>query len=311
MYKHLVKTSVTKYNLSIEDLHEIGISETERVLGLMINLKDKLPIKDITKHKPFYLNKKQEVLDAYKKHKKEINKRIIPKYFGDLRPPVDYEIKAVPKFNEEFAPTAYYMSPSIDKTRKGVFSVNLRNLHEHPTYNMEVLTLHEGCPGHHYQISIAETNKTIPKFRSYASGLTAYIEGWGLYTENLGEYKDGYSKIGKYNYELMRSIRLIVDTGIHYFGWSFEKARKLLKESTDLVDSEIDSEIYRYIAMPGQALAYKIGELSILNSRRKYLQLRKEEDSDYDENKMIIDFHKKIINLGALPLWLLEVAILE
>ena len=241
----------------------------------------------------------------------KINKTILPKYFGNLFPKEDYLIKPVPKFNEEFSSTAYYMPPSIDNKRNGVFYVNMRNLHEHPIYNQEVLTLHEGNPGHHFQISLAQNNSKIPKFRSFDPGLlNAFIEGWGLYCETLGEYRDGYSLMGRYNFEIMRAARLVIDTGIHSFGWTFKRARKFLGDVTNLPESELDVEIYRYISIPGQALSYKIGEIAILEARDKYLASKTDNNRDNDnENDKLIEFHQKLIDLGPLPLWLLNSAL--
>ena len=128
------------------------------------------------------------------------------------------------------------------------------------------------------------------------------MEGWGLYCETLGEYKDGYSKMGKYEYEIMRAARLVIDTGIHHLGWDFARAKEFLTDVTDLAESEIDAEIYRYIAIPGQALSYKIGELCIQSCRDKYLAAT---------NSDLINFHEKLMEIGPLPLWLLEDALLE
>ncbi len=303
MYRYLVKLNTTKYDLPIKTIYKMGLSESQRILEEMTQLQETLPIQDFSSDPQFYKKTPEEVLAAYRKMRSTINKTILPKYFGKLRPPVEYLIKAVPKFNETFSSTAYYMGPSIDNKRPGVFYVNLRNLHEHPTYNMEVLTLHEGNPGHHYQISLSQNNSEIPKFRSFDYGsLTAFVEGWGLYCETLGEYKDGYSKMGKYEYEIMRAARLVIDTGIHHLGWDFARAKEFLTDVTDLAESEIDAEIYRYIAIPGQALSYKIGELCIQSCRDKYLAAT---------NSDLINFHEKLMEIGPLPLWLLEDALLE
>ena len=317
MYQYLVKISTTKYDLTIPKIHQLGIKETKRISKAMKLQLVKLPLKDFTNNKQFYLTSPDKVLQAYKDQKQSINDYILPKYFGKLRPSVDYEIIQVPKFDEKFNSTAYYRSPSIDNTRPGAFYVNMRNLKEHPTYNMEVLTLHEGNPGHHYQISLSQDNPDIPKFRSFDGGLyNAYIEGWGLYCETLGEYQDGYSLMGRYDYEIIRAARLVIDTGIHYYGWTFKKARDYLGKVSKMAESDLDAEIYRYISIPGQALSYKIGELTILSCRDKLVKKYNDNNNDgngnnnNNDNEDIIKFHQKIIELGPVPLWLLEVGLI-
>ena len=302
MYEYLVKSNINFNNLSIKKIFNIGLNETNRILKEMNKLSKKLEIKNYRTDPQFYKKNNKEVLDSYKKMKQYINTNILPKYFGDLRPKFEYKIEAVPKFNEEFTATAYYIDESIDNKRPGIFYINLRNLDEHPVYCMEALTLHEGNPGHHYQISLSQNNPEIPKFRSFNYNLlNSFIEGWGLYCESLGDYNDDYSRMGKYNYEIMRASRLVIDTGIHYYGWDFNKSKSFLTDLIKISDSEADSEIYRYISIPGQALSYKIGELSILTCRDKFLK----------KNNNIIDFHKKIMGLGPVPLCLLNEAMLN
>ena len=307
MYLYLVKKNTTLINLSIPFIHKLGLSETAKVLQQMEATVKTLQIKDFSNNKQFYLVTRDQIIDKYNETKQYIEKQILPKYFGDLRPSNDYKIKAVPKYTEEFNTVAYYMQPSRDNKRKGTFYANLHNMKEHPTYQMEVLTLHEGCPGHHYQIDLSQNNKSIPKFRRFDMEMyNSYIEGWGLYCETLGEYKDGYSLMGKYNYDSMRCARLVLDTGIHYYGWTAEKAIQYLSDVTSLTESEIASEVYRYISWPGQALSYKLGQLEILKGKKIYLEKNNHLDS-VDNN--IIRFHKKLMEIGPIPLWLLETAL--
>ena len=309
MYQHLVKVNTTTYDLSIKAIHKIGLDQTQQVLGQIAKLEPTLSIKNFTKHRKFYKKSPQAILQAFEKVRTYINSQILPKYFGNLFPKQDYEIKAVPKFTEEFNSTAYYMPASINGKRPGCFFVNMRDLKSHPTYNMEVLTLHEGDPGHHYQIALSQENPKIPKFRSYDNYLfNAYIEGWGLYCETLGNYQDGYSLMGRYDYDILRSARLVLDTGIHYYGWSFEKAKAFLSQVTNLTDTEVDSEIYRYCSIPGQALGYKLGELAIESSRDKFLK-RCRQKGQYQEGNNLIKFHQKIIGIGPVPLWILDQAL--
>ena len=297
MYDYLARLHTTLEKIDVHEIHGMGISETARILEEKETLAKTLPIQDLMNHKEFIPSSREEILELYRAEQKEIAHEILPYYFGTLRPIQDYDIKAVPDYSEEFQTTAYYMPPSLDKSQKGTFYVNLRNLKEHPTYKTEVLSLHEGNPGHHFQIAIS-LDLGIPNYRAYGDW-NAYFEGWGLYTETLGTYRDGYGRLGKYDYELMRSIRLIVDTGIHEMGWSVDKCRDLFRSCTDLVESEIDAEIYRYIAMPAQALSYKIGELHILRNRAEYFKIHGEGKTQYQQ------FHRNIIEAGPLPLWLL------
>lgn len=305
MYKFLLRQNTTREDLSVEDVHQIGISETSRILTAKEALADTLPIKDLMGNGDFVLKSREAVLEMYRAEQDRIHRDILPRYFGSLAPKRDYKIEAVPKYTEEFQSTAYYIPPSLDGARQGTFYVNLRNLEEHPTYKAEVLSLHEGNPGHHFQIALS-VDRGVPNYRAYGDW-TAFFEGWGLYTENLGDYRDGYSKLGKYNYELMRSIRLVVDTGIHMMGWSVEKCRGLFKSATDLVESEIDAEIYRYISMPGQALSYKIGEKSILDIRDAFLEKHR---GDQGRKNAIQAFHQKLLLTGPLPLGLLRTHLL-
>ena len=321
MYQYLVKISISRYDLSIQKIHQLGHQETDRILEAMRKQLATLVIKDYANNQNFYLTNPKDVLAAYGEKKRYIANEILPTYFGDLRPPDDYQIVTVPKFDEKFNSTAYYRSPSINSNsnissnRQGTFYVNMRNLQEHPTYNMEVLTLHEGNPGHHFQTSLSQISQQIPKFRSFDGGfLNAFVEGWGLYCETLGDYQDGYSLMGRYDYEIMRAARLAIDTGIHYYGWSFNKARAYLAKMTKMKASDLDAEIYRYISIPGQALSYKIGELSILDVRDTYLakfQLNHKNNKNNKNNKNIINFHKSMMEIGPVPLWLLPAALIN
>jgi uncharacterized protein (DUF885 family) len=286
MYDYLVRLHTTLLSYDDKSMYARAYNETRRLFREKQQLSRRLPSQPVE-----LPSSREEAIEWYEEQKRLVNETVLPKYFGTLRPQEDYEIRSVPSYMEEFSSTAYYTPPSLDGTRRGTFYVNTRNLSEHPRHKLEVLTLHEGNPGHHFQIALS-MDLGIPRYRVF-SNWNAYIEGWGLYCETLGEYKDGYSRLGKYDYELLRSIRIIVDLGIHKYGWSLRVCRRLLATYTDLAATEIDAEVSRYVAMPGQALSYKVGEWSILALRSGSIQ----------------EFHKRILRAGPLPLWLLPLAI--
>ena len=299
MYQYLVSSNTTRDNLGADEIHRIGLGEVERILDERETLRDTLPIADFEDHPKFYPKSRGAVLAMYRKVKKRINKEVLPKFFGKLRPKQDYTIKAVPKYREKYATGAYYQSPSLDGKRGGVFYVNLSNIKEHPTYSAEALCLHEGNPGHHFQLTLAQ-EYNIPHFRQFG-GWTSFVEGWGLYSETLGSYRDKYSMMGRYEYELVRAVRLVIDTGIHHYGWDYPTSYQFMRKIFPKMEtSEIKRVIYRYCAMPGQALAYKIGELALLELREKILKL------EGDSQKTIQKFHRQILQLGPVPLDLLE-----
>jgi prolyl oligopeptidase len=194
------------------------------------------------------------------------------------------------------------MRPSADGSRAGYYYVNLYRPEVRPKYEIEVLSVHEAVPGHHLQIALAMELENIPNFRRY-SGYTAFVEGWGLYSESLGEeldlYQDPYSKFGALTYDMWRAVRLVVDTGMHYKGWSREKAIDYFTANAAKTEQDIINEIDRYLIMPGQALAYKIGQ-------RKILELKNKTQQQLGELFDIKDFHHVVLGEGALPLSVLE-----
>ena len=198
--------------------------------------------------------------------------------------------------------TAYYMRPAIDGSRPGWYYVNLYQPEVRPKFEMEVLSVHESVPGHHLQISLAQELTGLPEFRRNG-GFTAFIEGWGLYSERLGYdmglYEDPYSRYGQLVYDMWRAVRLVVDTGIHYFGWSRQKAIDYFIANAAKSEADIINEIDRYIGWPGQALAYKIGQM-------KMLELRGEAETALGEDFDIRAFHDHMLGAGALPLDILE-----
>ena len=198
--------------------------------------------------------------------------------------------------------TAYYSGPAANGTRAGFYWVNLYRPEVRPKYEMEVLSVHEAVPGHHLQIALAQELEGVPEFRKH-SGVTAFIEGWGLYSERLGYqmglYTDPYSKYGQLTYDMWRAVRLVVDTGIHYFGWSRQEAIDYFLAHAGKSETDIVNEIDRYIGNPGQALAYKIGQL-------KMLELRAQAEQALGDDFDIRSFHDEMLGAGAIPLDALE-----
>jgi uncharacterized protein (DUF885 family) len=225
----------------------------------------------------------------------------VPEYFG-LTPEARMQVKRVEAFRERSAGKAFYQSPSKDGSRPGTYYANLYNMQDMPSYQMEALAYHEGIPGHHMQRSIAQELEGIPEFQKYVS-FTAYTEGWGLYTEELakdmGFYEDPYADFGRLAMELWRACRLVVDTGIHEKQWSREKAIAYLIENTPNPENDSVKAIERYIAMPGQATAYMIGKLKIM-------ELRTSAQQALGEKFDIRGFHDEILKDGPVPLNILE-----
>jgi uncharacterized protein (DUF885 family) len=307
MYKFFVlqKTTTDK---TPREIHQIGLKEVARLKGELESLKTKMEFGSLTLQQFYdkmrndpknYYTKSEDILQGYEDTKATIEQKIMPKYFRTQVKP--YEIKAVPKEQEEGSPAAYYY-PGNSSGRAGVFYVNTKNIKENPKFNMVALTLHEGNPGHNYQFQYA-LDKGIQDYKVYSTDGTAYAEGWGLYAESLGDalYNQATEEgrfyyYGRLNYEMFRSLRLVVDTGIHYYGWSHKKALDYMLKYSSLEKSELDTEVERYICLPGQALAYKIGQMFISDLKTEYMK---------KPNADIKDFHDKVLENGVLPLQLL------
>jgi uncharacterized protein (DUF885 family) len=225
----------------------------------------------------------------------------LPELFGRL-PEAKYDLFEMEEFRAKSAPAAYYYSAPEDRSRPGYFYVNTYNLSARPIYTMTSLAMHEAVPGHHLQISIAQELKNLPKFRRDYS-VTAFVEGWGLYAEYLGYetgmYDDIYQRYGALTFEIWRACRLVIDTGIHDKHWTREQAYEFMRKYTPNSDQDIQSEIDRYISWPGQALAYKLGELKIK-------ELRKKAEDKLGDKFDIREFHDNVLKNGAIPLPLLE-----
>ncbi|MRX63992.1 DUF885 domain-containing protein [Maribacter luteus] len=307
-YNELI-TYHTSTNITAKEVHTLGLSEVARIKKEMEKLKSDIGFEgDLTafnnflrEDPQFFFETPEELLIAYRDICKRIDP-VLPKLFGKL-PRLPYGVKQVPAYSEKASTTAYYYPGSLQSGVPGYFYANTYNLNARPKWEMEALSIHEAVPGHHLQIALASELEDVPEFRSMLN-FTAFIEGWGLYSESLGPelgfYKDPYSKYGQLTYEMWRAIRLVVDTGIHAYGWSRQEAIDYFKMNSGKSIGDITVEIDRYIAMPGQALAYKIGELKIK-------ELRKKAETALTDQFDIRAFHDVVLGSGTIPLDVLEV----
>ena len=305
-YAFKVKKSTTT-SLTPEEIFQIGMNEVQRIKAEMETVKNETGFKGDLKsfftylrtNPKFYYTKTEDLLNGYEQIRARVDPEL-PKLFG-LIPKVNYEIRPMEEFVAESDASARYMGPSADGSRPGVFYVNTHDLKARPIYDMESISLHEASPGHHFQISIQQ-EQNLPKFRRFG-GYTAYVEGWALYAEGLGKelglYEDPYQYFGKLSNEIWRAVRLVVDVGMHAKGWSREKALQFMLDNIAITKTDAVAEVERYIAIPGQALAYKIGQLKITEIRTK---AQEKLGAKFD----IKAFHDEILKDGALPLDVLE-----
>ena len=304
MYKAIVRSSTT-LDITPEEVHELGIKDIKRLykeldtfrkgLAIAIGMKDhntsnKQLFHAMRSRQSEYFDKSSEVLRAYKDAQESIRKKIIPKYFGYSVS--RYKVLPVPKLLQNSSPGAYYQPPSMGKKRQGAVFINTISLKRNPRYTVDVLSLHEGIPGHHYQYQYMKQHK-MPLYRMYAGDNDAYTEGWALYCEGFIETSDPRMLFGKWLYSMLRSVRLVVDTGIHYYGWSYKRALGYMRKHVPLEDDEIVVELERYICDPGQATSYRIGEQFFLEERDAYIG---------GGHGTIKDFHREVLECGPMPL---------
>lgn len=298
----------TTTELTPDEIHEIGLQEVARIRAEMLAVIEEVGFDgDIAAFNAylrtdpqFYYESAEALLEGYQAVSKRLDPGLV-KLFGKL-PRAPYGVRPIPDEEAPDTTTAYYMRPAADGSRPGWYYVNLYQPEVRPKFEMEVLSVHESVPGHHLQIALAQELTDLPAFRRN-SGFTAFIEGWGLYSERLGYdmglYTDPYSRYGQLVYDMWRAVRLVVDTGMHYFGWSRQRAIDYFLDNAAKTEADIINEIDRYIGWPGQALAYKIGQL-------KMLELRAEAEAALGEAFDIRAFHDQLLGAGATPLDVLE-----
>jgi uncharacterized protein (DUF885 family) len=301
---------LTTTDYSADEIHNIGLSEVLRIQaeiltileseGFDVTLGFTSAINELAAQEQFYYpdtdEGREQILADYQVILDEINTGLGDSF--SMRPKAGMEVKRIPLFKEKTAPGAYYQQPSLDGSRPGAFFANLYDIKATPKYGMRTLAYHEGIPGHHFQIAIAMELDGLPIFRTL-SVFTAYVEGWALYSEylawELGFQDDPYDNIGRLQAELFRAVRLVVDTGIHDKRWTREEAISYMLANTGMAESDVTSEIERYIVIPGQATAYKVGMMKILEVRQKA--------KDALGDKFVLgEFHDVVLKNGAVPL---------
>ncbi len=311
-YAYQVRTMTTT-DMAPDEIHQFGVEEVARIHGEMRDVMEEVGFEGelqgffehLEAEERFYYTDEEELLQGYRDLQGKVNEAL-PKLF-DIFPKADYEVKAVPEFMAQSSAGAFYQPGTPDGSRPGAFFVNTYNLKAQAKFGMTTLSIHEASPGHHFQISIAQEIEDLPRFRRFG-GQTAFFEGWALYAESLGKemglLDDPYDYYGRLSDELLRAMRLVVDTGLHYKGWSRERAIEYMLENSSMAESDVIAEVERYIVFAGQALAYKVGQRVIAG-------LRAEAEAELGDGFDIKVFHRAVLEDGALPMKVLQTKIRE
>jgi uncharacterized protein (DUF885 family) len=307
--------SYTTTDYSAEEIHQIGLTEVDRIgarmkeiflqLGYQVNKPVGEMMNDLNENPDFLYpdtpDRKEIVVADYNQMVKEAEEDVRP-YFARF-PVSPVEVRAIPEYSEQTAAGGYYQAPALDGSRPGVFYANLYDIKQTPTFGMRTLTFHEAVPGHHFQIALNQENKDLTLYRKMGYRTSAFTEGWALYSEQLavevGMTKNLYDELGVLQSEMFRANRLVVDTGMHYKRWTREEAMAYMKKITGMSDTEVRVEIERYIVWPGQATSYKMGMLKIL-------ELRQKAKNALGERFDIKKFHTIVLDQGIVPLFILE-----
>lgn len=309
----ILRRSYTTLGLTAEEIHEIGLQENARIRGEMGALGERVfgtsDVSEVQRRlrtdRALHFSTAAEVRAKAEEATARAQAAILD-WFGRL-PETPIMVEEIPEYEAPFTTIAYYRRPAADGTRPGTYFINTYAPETRPRYDAEVLAYHEGIPGHHLQLAIAQELTEIPEFRKY-QGATAFVEGWALYTERLademGLYTDDLDRLGVLSFDAWRASRLVVDTGIHAFGWTREQAIDYMLENTLLAENNVENEVDRYISWPGQALAYKLGQRQILRLRDRAREVL---GPEFD----IKSFHDRVLENGAVSLAVLETVIEE
>jgi uncharacterized protein (DUF885 family) len=309
-YRHQIRVQTTT-SLTADEIHAIGLAEVARIRSEMDAVRRRVGFdgdldaffRHLQTDPQFYYESAEQLVGGYTALKRRID-ALLPKLFSDF-PRADYEVRLVEPFRAASAPGAFYQPPSADGRRPGIFYVNAYNLQAQPIFGMETLSLHEAAPGHHFQVAIQQELTGLPRFRRF-NNYVAYGEGWALYAESLGRelglFTDPYQWYGRLSDEMLRAMRLVVDTGLHAKGWSREQAIRYMGDNSSMAPSDIEAEVERYIVWPAQALGYKVGQLRIS-------AMRERAERELGERFDVREFHSQLLRDGAVPLDVLEAKI--
>jgi len=294
----------TTMDMPAEEIHRLGLAEVARIRGEMLAVKEQVGFKGdldaffkhLEEDPKFYFTSEDELLGAYRDVKRRID-ALLPRLFADF-PKADYEIRPVEQFRAASAAGASYQAASADGKRPGIFYINTHNMKAQPRFGLETLSLHEASPGHHFQISIQQELTDLPRFRRF-NGYVSYSEGWALYAESIGKelglFTDPYQWYGRLSDEMLRAMRLVLDTGLHAKGWSREQGIQYMLDNSSMAESDVIAEVERYIVWPGQALGYKLGQLHIS-------ALRAKAEAQLGGAFDVREFHSQVLRDGALPM---------